>query len=255
MKNIIKMSKPYIILIVLFAIPLVSVLFITKIFNKDFHTSNRRFEPTDTISEVLSYEGIDSVLNLFEKTVFENLDKDYVSYLGYDTYKYTSKMYGRMFYKIFNKDTSRALVGKYTVGNFLPKDEVFYKEIKPDDSSYFQYLCMEKEILYNFLDLILLLREKSYNDDFRIKDGFRYPSFNDRIGGAQYSQHVYGLAIDIYVGDVDGDGTINKDIDKEIVLDLLDKKIIKNKGGIGRYPWSTVVHFDLRGYKARWDSQ
>jgi hypothetical protein len=38
------------------------------------------------------------------------------------------------------------------------------------------------------------------------------------------------------------------------VLDLLEKEIIKSSGGIGRYPGTRAVHFDVRGYKARWDS-
>ncbi len=255
MNTISKMLKPYAILLILFIIPLASVLIISKTFNKDLNTGHRKNTKTDSLTEVLTYKGIDSVLDLCEHHTYENLNEAYISFLGYDTYKFSSKMKGRVFYKIYNADTSHILVGKYTIGNFLPKDDVFFEDMNPKDSSFFQYLCMDKEILYRFLDLILLLREKGYTDDFRIKDGYRYPSFNKRTGGATYSQHVYGLAIDIYVDDVDRNGTIDKDVDKKIVLDLLDNTIIKDKGGIGRYPWSNVIHFDLRGVKARWDSQ
>lgn len=42
--------------------------------------------------------------------------------------------------------------------------------------------------------------------------------------------------------------------DKQIVLDFLDKEIIGNKGGIGLYPGTKAVHFDVRGHRARWNS-
>jgi len=35
---------------------------------------------------------------------------------------------------------------------------------------------------------------------------------------------------------------------------LLDKKIIRNEGGVGLYPNSSSVHFDVRGRRARWKS-
>ena len=34
------------------------------------------------------------------------------------------------------------------------------------------------------------------------------------------------------------------------VLGLFDE--FKDKGGIGKYPWSRTVHFDVRGHRARW---
>jgi uncharacterized protein YcbK (DUF882 family) len=60
--------------------------------------------------------------------------------------------------------------------------------------------------------------------------------------------------VDIEIGDVDKNGKINK-ADKKIVLDLLENQIIGNQGGVGRYPWSQTVHFDVRGWYARWDKQ
>jgi uncharacterized protein YcbK (DUF882 family) len=147
------------------------------------------------------------------------------------------------------------LVGHYKIGDFLPKDKVYYKDITPDKENFFQYFCVEKLILYRFLDFILKLRESGYADDFTIKDGYRYPSFNKRIGGAPNSQHIYGNAIDLYVGDINKDGQIEIETDKKIVLDMLENQIIIDDGGVGRYPWGTVVHFDTRGFKARWDSQ
>lgn len=70
------------------------------------------------------------------------------------------------------------------------------------------------------------------------------------------SRHLKGEAIDILVGDINSDGKINgKDVD--IVFQILDNEIIKGQGGIGTYKNKNIllkqmVHFDCRGYKARW---
>jgi uncharacterized protein YcbK (DUF882 family) len=70
------------------------------------------------------------------------------------------------------------------------------------------------------------------------------------------SRHLKGEAIDILVGDVNSDGRTNG-IDVDIVFHLLDTRIIKDQGGIGTYKNKSplikqMVHFDSRGYKARW---
>ncbi|OPZ98737.1 MAG: Peptidase M15 [Bacteroidetes bacterium ADurb.Bin408] len=243
----------------LFGIILLLFLFIMPwqryFYNTPSHNNADSTAVADTVQEILTYAAIDSVLNLFEQTTYENMDKEYLIYAGYTTYSKSELMKGRTFYKIQGADTLIPLVGHYRIGEFLPRDHVHYKDIAPDDARYFQYLCLDKRIIYRFLDLILLLRKNGYTDDFSIKDGYRYPSFNNRTGGATYSQHIYGLAIDIYINDVDKDGYFIENKDKKIVYDYLDKDIIKNTGGIGRYPGSTVVHFDIRGHKARWDNQ
>jgi uncharacterized protein YcbK (DUF882 family) len=71
------------------------------------------------------------------------------------------------------------------------------------------------------------------------------------------SRHLKGEAIDVLILDINQDGIANyKDVD--IVYSILNEKIIKNKGGIGTYKNKNgfftrqMVHFDCRGYKARW---
>lgn len=79
-----------------------------------------------------------------------------------------------------------------------------------------------------------------------------------KIGAAaKKSQHLKGNAIDIIVLDVNGDDEINgKDVD--LVYNILNKKIIGTKGGIGTYKKESgffnqqMIHFDCRGRKARW---
>lgn len=76
-------------------------------------------------------------------------------------------------------------------------------------------------------------------------------------GAAKDSRHLVGDAIDFIVFDVNNDG-ISNNKDVEIVFDILDKEIIKNKGGIGTYKNEhsfinrQMIHIDCRGYRARW---
>jgi uncharacterized protein YcbK (DUF882 family) len=77
------------------------------------------------------------------------------------------------------------------------------------------------------------------------------------FGASSKSRHLSGDAIDIMVLDVNSDGEIDsKDVD--IVYQILDKKIVKNKGGLGTYKseigiWNRqMVHLDCRQKKTRW---
>jgi uncharacterized protein YcbK (DUF882 family) len=76
-------------------------------------------------------------------------------------------------------------------------------------------------------------------------------------GAAKDSKHLTGEAIDFVVFDINRDGIADsKDVD--IVFNILDKTIIKGKGGIGTYKNESsfinrqMIHIDSRGYKARW---
>ena len=107
--------------------------------------------------------------------------------------------------------------------------------------------------MYKILELQNELSERGYNrEGFKINYAHRHPAFNKGIGGASMSFHMLGKAIDIDILDINNDHVVNQR-DKKIVLGLLENKIIKNSGGIGKYPWSMTIHFDVRGYYARWD--
>lgn len=77
----------------------------------------------------------------------------------------------------------------------------------------------------------------------RINSGYRTVSYNKKIGGAGKSQHLYAKAADITVSKM-----TPTDVRKKI-LELIKNKKMK-QGGIGLYP--TFVHYDIRGYAARW---
>ncbi|MFA7448826.1 MAG: D-Ala-D-Ala carboxypeptidase family metallohydrolase [Weeksellaceae bacterium] len=78
-----------------------------------------------------------------------------------------------------------------------------------------------------------------------INSGYRSPSHNKKIGGVANSQHVKGNAADIVVS-----GMTPKEVYLKII-DLQNKKILA-PGGVGLY--DTFVHFDIRGYNARFNN-
>lgn len=86
----------------------------------------------------------------------------------------------------------------------------------------------------------------------------RHNYFQVRFSGAaENSRHINGGAIDFIVFDINGDNSSNsKDVD--VVYDILDNQIIKQKGGIGTYKKEKffinkqMIHIDSRGYRARW---
>lgn len=90
-------------------------------------------------------------------------------------------------------------------------------------------------------DLINLLEQirTHFNAPITINSGYRNPSHNKKVGGATYSQHVYGKAADIVV----------KGIAPATVAAYVET-LIPNSGGIGTY--SSWVHVDTRAKKSRW---
>lgn len=73
-----------------------------------------------------------------------------------------------------------------------------------------------------------------------INSGFRTASYNKKVGGATYSQHLYGTAADIRISGVSP---------KNIAA--YAETLLPNKGGIGIY--KDFVHVDVRDVKSRWN--
>ena len=72
-----------------------------------------------------------------------------------------------------------------------------------------------------------------------VNSGYRTPGKNKAVGGAAYSQHLYGTAADITVAGVSPDK----------VYAFADE-YLGGWGGMGRY--KTFTHVDVREKKSRW---
>jgi uncharacterized protein YcbK (DUF882 family) len=95
--------------------------------------------------------------------------------------------------------------------------------------------------------LVISTKRVKWHNDIQVKFS----------GAAKDSRHLIGDAIDFIVFDINNDGKSNsKDVD--IVFDILDKEIIKDKGAIGTYKNEhsfidrQMIHIDCRGSSARW---
>jgi uncharacterized protein YcbK (DUF882 family) len=87
---------------------------------------------------------------------------------------------------------------------------------------------------------ILQAIRNHFGQPVTINSGYRTVSHNKKVGGAAYSQHIYGTAADIVVAGVKPDD----------VADYLET-IMSTTGGIGRY--KDFVHVDVRTARGRWN--
>ena len=89
------------------------------------------------------------------------------------------------------------------------------------------------------VDILQAIRNH-YGKAVHINSAYRTPAYNKKVGGATYSQHLYGTAADIRIN-----GVKPKDLAAYI------ETLMPNYGGIGIYP--TFVHVDIRKVKSRWN--
>ena len=100
--------------------------------------------------------------------------------------------------------------------------------------------CGSVKLDINLLLKLEELRKSVGNRPITINSGYRCPVHNRKVNGAVNSQHLYGKAADISL--------------KDITMKILAAKVneVFAKGGVGYY--SSFVHVDVRGYRARWNS-
>jgi len=125
-----------------------------------------------------------------------------------------------------------------------------------------QYIAIDKAILQKLQLTFDCLTQQQTLDvaAVRIGDAFRPPAYNfeavhSRDAG-KWSQHMYGTAVDLYLGDVTRDG----------VVDLRDRAVIERCvdavdsdprhkylwGGRSSYNDASILHVDSRGEVVRW---
>jgi uncharacterized protein YcbK (DUF882 family) len=202
--------------------------------------------------DILTHEGIDSVLQQFETIRYKQLDTAYINYSD-PLAKFRKKLKNVTYYVITGRAVFQKIVGPYRILQFLTRDKYYAKNMNELDKGHTQYWALNRDMLHMLLDLILTLKEKGYNEyGFGVRNGHRHPLYNMRSKGSGDSQHQYGTAVDLEIRDINKDGKVSKE-DKDIVLEILEE-IVGNEGGVGLYPGTMSVHFDCRGYRARWNS-
>ena len=82
------------------------------------------------------------------------------------------------------------------------------------------------------------------NKPIQVNSAWRSEEYNASIGGVKNSQHIMGRAADIVIK-----GMTPIEVSK-IIEELVGKGDML-QGGLGIY--SSFVHYDIRGTKARWD--
>lgn len=112
------------------------------------------------------------------------------------------------------------------------------KITKNFDSSEFKCKCGCGKIKYNEKHVMRLQAMRNFFEKpIIITSAYRCPTHNKKIGGADGSFHLKGLATDIKI----------KGINSNMVADIAEKLF----DGVGRY--DTFTHVDSRGLRARWD--
>jgi len=212
----------------------------------------KQYDKTQSNKKVKTKDAIDEILDDLEQRSYDELGAAYLSETESDLPEFEKMLKDGTYYVITNGDQYRRIVYNFRIKDFMPKDEYYQASLGEEDREILWLI--NKEVLYKLLELQQRLEDEDFDPyAITVNSVFRYPKYNKKIGGSSRSTHIKGEAIDISVLDINSDGEADE-VDKKIVLDFLEKDIIANKGGIGRYPKTQTIHFDVRGKRARWNS-
>jgi len=212
-----------------------------------FHRLNEKLKTSPSVE---SEQEINNIISKLERVPISKLPKEFLESGYFSKTEFQAYFQGRYFYKLSMEQAMGKIVDNWRIIDFISgdqKNQWFYcldKEL---------YWLIDKKVLIAFLQLKKKMEEKDLDwDAIRLNSANRSPYWNGVVGGAAYSRHLCGDAIDFSVGDVDKNGITNYE-DKLKVLELCEL-IIGDKGGIGLYPKTQAIHIDTRGRSARWNS-
>jgi uncharacterized protein YcbK (DUF882 family) len=133
----------------------------------------------------------------------------------------------------------RKLMSSNTTNKKLSKN-FDWKEFESKDGA-----VMPEDIKKNIQSLVkdLEVIRSALGLPIKISSGYRSPAQNEKVGGKSQSYHMKGMAVDFYVP------TLTTKQIRDVIETLISQGKIK-QGGLGKY--STWVHYDNRGTKARW---
>ena len=101
-----------------------------------------------------------------------------------------------------------------------------------------EFRCKDgSEIIFvdDYMVQILEMLRKKIEKPIIITSGYRTPEHNKKVGGAKYSYHMRGMAVDIKV----------KEVPPIKVANILDRLV----DGCGIIVYESWVHFDVRSGK------
>lgn len=236
----------------LLIIPLIGFLLALQYWKSRDYIYQIYYDFTYQNPTITSKNTIDSLLKKLSTVKYKKLDKAYMNYTKSDVKKYRSMLANETYYEVKNEQIYQKIVGNFRIKDFMAKDQYYKKCLFEKNTT--QYWLINKKLLYSILHLQKELIKKNYDPNaFYIVNGHRHPKYNEQKGGAGRSRHIKGEAADLIIQDINLDGSYTK-ADKDIVLEIVDKMVIGNRGGVGRYPKTRTVHIDVRGKRARWDS-
>lgn len=75
-----------------------------------------------------------------------------------------------------------------------------------------------------------------------VHSAYRTPQYNEKVGGAEHSQHCYGTAADITVKG-----------QKPATVAAYARQLMPDLGGVGVYSQKGFTHIDVREVKSDWN--
>lgn len=106
-----------------------------------------------------------------------------------------------------------------------------------------EFACSDgTDVIFISHDLVEILQKirDHFGKPVNINSAYRTPNKNKQVGGAAYSQHLYGTAADISI----------KGVSPKTVAEYAETLLPKS-GGIGIY--GTFTHVDVRAVRSRWN--
>lgn len=205
------------------------------------------YDLTNSNLYVKERKQILDIFSGFNKIKLEEIPKEFRNPAGMSQKDYKKAMRGHLYYVLQKKDLYKKIAGDNRLMSLVSGDNGYRHESLFSEKQF--YLDLNIRVLYRFLDIQDILENKGFNRDaITIISGHRTPNHNASVGGKKESRHLNGDSIDLKIGDINNDGSVDSK-DKKLLIPILEH-VIGNRGGVGIYTMS--VHIDLRGHRSRW---
>lgn len=229
------------------------------------HTRETRTCIVKTFLHYLEEKGWD-VGNYANPDYVKNHFLDLSEYpLWLAAYSYTeeqAKKYNPLMWQYSSKGSVSGIKGNVDMNYLYAKENVAEPEVKNDKVVVYAYskakhgnvklsnnfkvkefACNDgSDVIFVSPELVSVLQKirDYFGKAVNINSGYRTSTYNNKVGGATYSQHLYGTAADIRIT-----GVAPKDVA------AYAETLLFNTGGIGIY--NNFVHVDVRKDKSRWN--